>query len=134
MRGFRSVPVPVEPGGVFNPGARTKGEHVAPEETGGGDVPWTEAPASSHLWGFRYYDIRKFPALRKFPGKLGARSLLYARFRGKKGKGIKTEVAYGFDDPDKGQSIFDALAASGRPYSAVLLPRVRNAGIPFTYV
>lgn len=134
MRFFRSVPVPVEPGGVMNPGAQTKGVGIDPKDTGGGDEPWTMAPGESHIWGFRYFDIRKYPALGKFPGKLGPVSLLYVRFRGKKGVDIAAECQYGFANPDAGKAIFDAMAAAAHPYADVFLPRVRKAGIPFQYV
>ncbi len=132
MQGRRSVPVPVEPGGVFNPGARTKGEAIGPA-SGGGDEPWTAAPAGSHVHSFRWFPASKYPALVSFPGKLGPVSLLYVRFKDKEG-GVAAECAYGFADESQGRSVFEAMAASQHPYSEVFNLRVRKANVPFQYV
>lgn len=130
MAGF----IPKEAGGIENPGANM-GD--APGSDGSNE-PYTFAPATSHLYAFKYQDIRKpqYSFLRKFgtvfSAKLGENvSILTVIFRNNKG-GSGARYAYGFSDHDLGQEIFNALASSAHPYSEVLLPRVRLAGIPYT--
>lgn len=122
--------VPFEPkmaGGVANPNAGAD-----PNAPDGSNVAWESAPATSHLWGWKYVDIRTSSFLRKFPGRLGAVSILTVRFRGKGGRGIAAEYQYGFADPDAGQAIVEALRASPHPHGQVLHPRVIKAGVPYT--
>lgn len=86
-----------------------------------------EAPADSHLFAWKYFDLRLYPDL---PNPLGAQvSLLYVWFRNKDGS-MGTQWVYGFVNPDEGQAISDALQASAHPYGEVLHPRVIKANLP----
>ena len=118
---------PKRPGGVANPGSPG-----GPSPTDdGSNVAWYATPDASHIARFKYLDIRLFPVLKKFPGRLGAVSVLYVSFKDKSG-GLTATYAYGFADPDQGQAITDAMVASPHPYGEVLHPRVIKAGVPYT--
>ena len=116
-------------GGVANPGARRRGEE--PAEQDGSNVPWERAPATSHIWGWKWMTLREFPFLRRFPGRLGAVNTLLVRFKNKSGN-VAAEYSYGFADETAGASIVAALRSSPHPYAEVLLPRVVTAGVPYT--
>lgn len=116
-------------GGVENPGARRKGEE--PAEQDGSNIPWERAPATSHIWGWKWLPLRSSSFNRKFPGRLGRTNILYVRFKNKTG-GVAAEYSYGFADEATGLSIVEALRSSPHPYAEVLRPRVVTAGVPYT--
>lgn len=117
--------VPSLPHGIPNP-------NVSGNNPGG--LAWTPTPSSSHIWGFRYYDVRLHGFLRKFPGAIGAgRSELHVIFRDSNTNGpVSYQYTYFFADPDAGQAIADRLGQSPHPYGLVLYPDVIKGGIPYT--
>ena len=118
--------------GLDNPGATPRGT-PGTEEGYGGDLAWTAAPESSHIWGFRYYDVRRYSFLRKFPGRISqGRSELHVVFKDEKTGGRSMPYAYYFDNPDEGQAIADEMAASPHPYGEVLYPKVIQGKVPYT--
>lgn len=101
-------------------------------ETGGGSVPWTLAPADSHLWGFRFHDARQISFLRKFRGNV---SLLTVRFKPPKtdpGKGF-SECEYEFADHETGAAVFRAMANHSDPGELVHSELIRK-GVPYRKV
>lgn len=119
MAGF----TPKRAGGLANPQA---GTGQLPEEAGADLLAWTPAPATSHIWGFRYYDARD-PRF----GLAEGRSQLQVRFR-EKGGGVSATYAYFFSSPEAGALIYDKLAGSAHPYGEVLHPLVIRPGAPYT--
>jgi len=98
-------------------------------ETGGGSVPWTEAPADSHLWGFRFHDARTNSFLRRFRGGV---SLLTVRFKppeNNPGKGI-SEYEYEFANHEQGQAVFLAMANHPDP-GELVHSELRKKGVPY---
>ncbi len=120
--------IPKMEGGVANPGSPGGPSEVSD----GSNVGWYSAPTTSHVARFKYLDIRLFPFLRKFPGKLGPVSILYVTFKDEKTGGLTATYAYGFADPDRGLAIADEMVTSPHPYGEVLHPKVIKAGIDYT--
>jgi hypothetical protein len=119
---------PSLPQGVVNPGG------TGSESTDfSGSVPWTAAPETSHIYVFKYFDVRSFPALRKFPGNLGPGSLMYIQFIDRKTGKKSPTYKYLFRNPDEGQQVFDAMASSAHPYGDVFVVKIRNnPAIPYS--
>jgi hypothetical protein len=87
-----------------------------PDERG---LPWVMAPADSHLWGFRFYDARKFSFLRKFGADVTrGKSQLEVRFKDAKGR-LASEYTYYFDDHDRGLEFFEAMRSAAHPGEVV---------------
>jgi hypothetical protein len=93
------------------------------------NLPWFAAPATSHIWGWKFFDARVYANTADLTS-LGPVSLLLVRFRDKAGA-PGDAYFYGFSDAAAGQAISDAMEDSDHPYSAVFYPRVRKAGIPY---
>lgn len=103
-------------------------EDVTAPDGSDGSVPWVEAPATSHLWGFRYFDAREHRFLRRF---FGGKSHLDLRFR-PSGKGTAhSDYRYEFADPEEGERVFAALKASARPWSEVGRPELIGGKVPY---
>lgn len=76
-----------------------------------GAEPWHDAPASSHLEQFRYWDARKHSFLRRF---LGGRSELQVRYRASKTQ-PPAQYTYFFTDHEQGLRIFELMKAADSP-------------------
>lgn len=98
-------------------------------QTGGGSVPWTEAPADSHLWGFRFHDARDSSFLRKFRGNVSILSVRFKPPANNPGKGI-SEYEYEFTDPATGAAVFAAMAGHPDPGELVHSELIRK-GVPY---
>jgi hypothetical protein len=117
------VPSPKFTGGVVNPIA-------TPQPSALGGVAWFAAPSTSHIFGWKYFDIRLFP--NQPTGVLGQVSILLVRFRDKNGGASNAQYAYAMPDPDFGQRISDEMEQSAHPYGSVLYPKVIKAGFAYT--
>lgn len=99
-----------------------------PEPRNPDRVAWEQAPATSHLWGWRYLDIRVYDTS-QYESQVGTASVLLVRFRDPKTGGYTSEYAYGYAHGDEGGAILESLRAAAHPYSGVLLPKVIRAGV-----
>ena len=81
-------------------------------ETG---LPWDQAPADSHLWGFRFYDARKFNFVRRWgPEETRGQSQLHVRFKSESGRPM-SEYWYYFTDHDAGADYYARMKAAESP-------------------
>ncbi len=76
-----------------------------------GSEPWTEAPASSHVARFAYYDARKHRFLRTL---LGGVSQLKVHFKATATK-PETGYTYEFKDAADGERVFAMMVAAEHP-------------------
>jgi hypothetical protein len=114
---------PSLPGGV----PRDTPLDTSPSETG---LPWDRAPSDSHLWGFRFYDARKYSFLRRFgPSDLRGKSQLQVRFKDPKTGQPKSEYVYYFDNHDQGRAYFERMKAHSSPGEVV--QELIAAAIPY---
>ena len=114
-----------EPSLGFGIGRETPTD-AEPSDTG---LPWDRAPADSHLWGFRFYDARKFSFLRRFgPDVTRGMSQLQVRFKDARGN-PRSEYVYFFSDHDAGAGFFARMAAAASPGEVVR--DLIAAGIPY---
>lgn len=99
-----------------NRGTQREGELHGLNDSG--DVPWTSAPSTSHLEGFRLFaadDPKQGRFLRRF---LGGESTLMIRFKPSGTRGT-TEYHYFFNDAKTARDVFDQLANADEPGKVV---------------
>lgn len=119
---------PSFPFGVPNPYA-SRGDIP---EADGSNVPWETAPATSHVWGWKYVPLAATGFFRRATLWFGeGYSHLFVRFRNKTG-GIAAEYVYGFKTREAGQAVLEKLRGSGHPYAEVVRPLLINAGVVYT--
>lgn len=85
---------------------------------------WFEAPATSHVATFRYYEVPSLSALDMSLG--GERYQLQVYF-----KNSARGYRYFFQNRQEAMLVFDEMRRSMRPYGEVLYPKVIRPGIPF---
>lgn len=98
-----------------------------------GDVPWEDAPTTSHIARFRFSDASESSFLRRFGEESGA-SQLSVVFKDEKSGGDGPEYVYFFADATAGRALLEKLRGSPHPYGEVLYPLVIQAGVPYRRV
>lgn len=86
----------------------------ASHEDGGAE--WVQAPASSHLWGYRFFDARKLKFLKLL---FGGESHLEIRFKPSGRQTAYTTYRYVFKDAAEGERVFERLKAAPQPGKVV---------------
>lgn len=84
-----------------------------------GQIPWTEAPGTSHLIGFRFIDARGQTTEGRIRRKFqDGRSELQVRFKATATQPA-TQYSYYFSDHSQGEGIFQAMKAAEHPGEVV---------------
>ncbi len=90
---------------------------------------WERAPATSHIWGWRFTDARKVGVLKFGAPEIAGRSQLQVRFRDKSGK-ITSQYTYFFANHDEGEAYLQKMRGAAHP--GHIIQELIAAQIPYT--
>ncbi len=141
---FKNLP-PVTPGrgewiAKFPGFAVDDGRKLDSPDSNAGTTGWVDAPATSHVHSFTFFDARTVKGPRQIVAwaylhspLVAGRSVLGVKFKPTERVGI-TWYQYFFIDHVKGQDIFQAMSIAAHPWGEVGYPRLVEGGIPYRRV